>query len=153
MAEADLSENHRRSIGVALAGLDELLCTIESWADGREARGVLYLETNDLTRRRREALRGHAREVRTLLLEARDRLGLKTTEVRASGDVWSRCCAIRDMLGELGEKHLKGYGEMPGQLAKYMDHLSATLVDAIDRMSKAAKRDEDSETRLGSNGR
>jgi len=134
----DVNENQRRAIGIALAGLDEVLCAIEAWADGREARGVLYTETNDLPNSQREALRKRVGEARRLLVEARDRLGLKPTEVRASGDVWSRCCAIRDTLSELDAKHMKGYGGLPTELARYMNGLASRLVDAIDRLAEGA---------------
>ena len=45
----DLGETHRRSVGTTLALLDELLCCTEEWAEGRERRGALYLERNNLT--------------------------------------------------------------------------------------------------------
>jgi len=141
MPRPDLPENHRRAVGIALARLDELLCAIESWADGRQARGVLYSEINDLPRRRREAFRKRAAEVRTLITEARGRLSLEATEIRASGDIWSRCSAMRDTLSELGAKHMKGYGELPPSLASYMNDLSARLVEAIDQLSQEGGSD------------
>lgn len=134
-----INENQKLAIGIALAGLDKVLCSIESWADGREARSALYFETNDLPPSRREALRQRAHEARKLLLDARDRLGLKATEVRASCDVWSRCCGFRDTLTELDAKHLQGYGELPPESAEYMNDLAARLVSAIDRLAEEAK--------------
>ena len=135
----NVNENQRRAIGIALAGLDEVLCEIESWMDGREARGVLYVETNDIPSHRRGSFRRRVDEARKLLVEARDRLGLKTTEVRASSRVWSCCCGLRDTLSELGAKHMKGYGELPPEPARYMNDLSARLVSAVDRLAEEAK--------------
>lgn len=134
-----ISENHRRAVGIALAGMDEVLCAIEAWANGREAQGVLYSEKNDLPAHRRESLRTRVREAREVLAEARDRLGLRANEARASADVWSQCCALRDTLSELGAQHMKGYGNLPPELARYMDGLSARLVSAIDRLAEEAK--------------
>lgn len=134
-----ISENHRRAAGVALAGLDEVLCEIEAWAAGREAHGVLYVEKNDLPPHRRAALRRCVDATRQLLVEARDRLGLETAHVRASRSVWSRCCGIRDTLSELDAKHMKGYGQLAPELAEYLDGLSARLVSAVDRLAEEAK--------------
>jgi len=136
-----INDNHRRAIGVALAGMDQVLCAIEAWANARESRGVLYTETNDLPPSRRETLHRCVEETRKLLVEARDRLGLESTEVRASADVWSRCCAIRDTLSELDAHHMKGYGELPQGLSRYMDELSARLVIAIDWLAEEARGD------------
>jgi hypothetical protein len=127
-------------VEISLAVLDEALCVMESWADGRECRGVLFLETNDLSPVRREMLRRRVAEVRELLAEARDRLGLKASEAQASGDIWSRCCGIRDTLSELGARHMKAYGELTPGLAQYMNGLSARLTAAIDRLAGEAGR-------------
>jgi len=136
-----INENHRRAISVALTGLDEVLCSIESWADGREARGLLYAETNDLLPGQRQALRKRVHEVRELLAETCERLGLKGTEVRASRDIWSRCSVLRDTLSELDAKHMEGYGPLSPGLSRYMDHLSARLVAEIDRLLEEVRNE------------
>lgn len=137
-----INENHRRAVGIALAGLDEVLCAIESWVDGRDARGVLYFERNDLTPRRREALHRCVTEARSLLVEARDHLGLEAREVRASTAIWSRCCALRDTLSELDAKHMKGYGELAAECAQYLDRLSRRLVAVADRTADTLRKED-----------
>jgi len=136
-----INENHRRAISVSLALLDEVLCSIESWADGCEARGVLYTQTNDLLPGQRQALRKRVREVRELLAETCERLGLRPTEVRASRDIWSRCSVLRDTLSELDAKHMKGYGPLSPALSRYMDDLSARLVAEIDRLLEEVRNE------------
>lgn len=134
-----LNESQSRALGVALAGLDEILCETESWIEGRQARGILYVETNDLSPHRQDALRARVEAARRILLEARDRFGLQPTRVRASSRVWSLCCAIRDTLGELGARHMKGYGALPLDLGRFLDNLSARLVEAVDRLAEAVR--------------
>jgi hypothetical protein len=128
----ELSEHHRRAVGVGLSCVDGMLCGIEAWLGGRAAHGVLYWERNDLPAQRHGPMRQRVAEVRELLAEARDRLGLEGIEVLASADTWSRLCVHRDTVCEMDAKHLRGYGELPPAVGRYMDGLSCRLLRAID---------------------
>jgi hypothetical protein len=139
MQKHAINENHKRAIGVALAALDEALCMVEAWAGGREAVGVLYSETNDLPPHRRAALRKHVEDTRRLLVEAREHLGLPMSHVRASNDIWGRCCVLRDMLAELDSARLKGYGKLSAGAGEYVDGLSERLLAAVNRIADAAR--------------
>ena len=135
-----MNENQRRAIGIALTGLDEVLCGVEAWALGHEADGVLHKETNDLSTRQKQALEQGVVAIRQIIKTASADLGLRKTRVRASAAIWGRCCALRDTLSELGAKHLKGYGEMSPELRRYMDDLSARLLNAVDRLVEETGR-------------
>ncbi|MCX7803943.1 MAG: hypothetical protein N3A38_02020 [Planctomycetota bacterium] len=130
-----VNENHRRAVGAALAAFDEILCDIEARAEARERTGTLYIEENDIPPGRKEPLRKRVGDIRRALAEARDRLRLTPTRTRASNVMWSRCCAIRDVLSELSARHMKGYGDLSPGASRYLDDLSARLVEALDELS------------------
>lgn len=131
-----VGENHRRAVGAALAAFDEILCDIEVQAEKRDKTGTLYIEDNDIPPERREPLLKRVEDIRRILAEARDRLCLAPTRTRTSNVMWSRCCAIRDVLSELSAKHMKGYGDLAPGAMRYLDELSARLVEALDGLSE-----------------
>jgi len=54
--ESELSKSARRAVETTLQLLDEGLCRVEQWAEGRQRSSVLYTETNRLSPAQRNAL-------------------------------------------------------------------------------------------------
>jgi len=133
--------NHRRAISTTLALFDALLGRLAEWADGREQRGVLYEEVNDLGPDRRRVLRRQVARLRRRLEAARRDLGLAVIHEPASLDIWGRCAAFRENLVELEARRLRRYGEVPPDLADYMDALSGDLTAGLDRLLTALRRE------------
>jgi len=135
------AENHRRAVSTTLALFDALLCRIAEWAAGREQHGVLYEEVNDLGPERRRALRREVGRLRRRLEAARRDLGLAVMREPASLDIWGRCAAFRENLVELEGRRLRRYGEVPADLAEYMDRISGDLTAGLDGLLKALRRE------------
>ena len=142
MANADkallsLAENHRHGIGTTLALLDEVLCLVEDWAGGRERKGVLYEERNNLSQPQRRALSRETARIRKRLETARCDLKLTTASRDAVSDIWSRCASLRENVMELEGRQLRRYGAPGPELEAYMDSLSHDLLAALDRLLRA----------------
>jgi len=89
---------------------------MESWAKGREVRSVLYEERNDLSEDQRREILREVEDLRGILRQIGDFLGL-----------W-------EGLVELEGKYLRRYGEVPPKLAEYMDSQVAALIEGLQRI-------------------
>jgi len=127
-----LPENHERGIGTTLLLFDELLCRVEEWTAGREVKSTLYRVRNSLTQAQRSRLRNEIADLRRVLLSAKERLDLAPPAHDAVVDIWSRCAAFRENLMALESRHLRRYGKVPPDLAKYMDALALELLERLD---------------------
>jgi len=138
-----LEENHRRAVSTTLALLDELLCRIEGWAGGREDRGILYTERNNLAPSQRKTLRQTVAHLRGLILSARIELDLKATTQDALSDIWSRCAAFRQNLMEITGASLRRYGPVSRDVVHRLDALSRDLLDGLDTILDALPKAPD----------
>jgi hypothetical protein len=138
----DVPENHRRGITTTLTLFDELLCRVEEWAQGREVRSVLHLERNRLTKAQRSRILAEVAKLRRLLESARRQLGLEPAGHDAAADIWSRCAVFREYVMELESRQLHRYGEVPSDLADYVDSLAPRLLAALDRIIAAVSSSE-----------
>lgn len=129
-----LPQNPRRAIEATLQLLDEALCTIEQWAEGRERHSVLYCESNRLTAPQREALMHEVAAIRDELRAARDTLGLAPRALSAAKDIWALCSGLRVDLMEVESKRLRGYGRFSQEAAAYIDAASGRLQQGLDRI-------------------
>jgi len=129
-----LGEAHRRGISVTLGLLDQALCEMESWAKGREVRSVLYEERNDLSEDQRREILREVEDLRGILRQIIDFLGLRSTRRGAREEIWARCSGLWESLVELEGKYLRRYGEVPPKLAEYMDSQVAALIEGLQRI-------------------
>lgn len=134
-----LGNNHKRGISTTLGLLDEALCEFESWANGRETRSALYREKNDLSPERREKILGEVAQMRDMLRELRDTLGLDGTVRSATKEIWGRCLGLWDHLAELETRYLRRYGEPPPGLAEYLDPKAVRLLELLQGISSLVK--------------
>lgn len=133
----NLSESHRRGIAATLGLLDEMLCLIDDWAAGRERRGVLYQERNNLSPAQRETLLERTASLRKRLDTARRELALPVRSCDALTDIWSRCGAARETIMELEGRHLRRYGRLTPEQERYMDALSSEVLEGVDGLLAA----------------
>jgi hypothetical protein len=141
-----LSDNHRRGIGTALFLLDRMLCEVEEYARGREARSVLYVEQNTLAPEQRTSLLAETAQMRALLQEIKDGLGLEAQPEDVGRKIWGECSTFWEVLVETKSRFLKRYGPPPALLAPYLDpridvliaHLR-TLTDLVRPAEKQAE--------------
>jgi hypothetical protein len=138
----EISENHERIIRITLGLLDEALCGFEHWAQGHETHSVLFHERNMLSTKQREALLRDVEAARTLLTKIRDSLGLKPVIKNVDGSIRGSCMVLISDLIELGPKYLKGYGEPPEELARFLEPSLDGLMTSLERILTAVTRNE-----------
>ena len=133
-----MSEVHLRGISTTLAFLDESLCNFERWAQGHEARGVLYEEWNTLSPRDRQLVLSEIKQMRRALAELRDELHLKPNVENVASAIWSWCWCLLEAIEELDAKHLRRYGEPPPELVARLSPRLARLCDHLKRIREVA---------------
>lgn len=133
--------SHRNGIETTLGLLDETLLEFEAWAHGRENRSVLYQEINTLSEDQREKISIQVQKIRTVLVEIRDDLDLRTRTGNVAKSILSQCSVLWVSLVELESKHLRRYGEPPEGLAEYLDPKTAQLIDSVMEISRIAAQD------------
>jgi len=138
-AFSDISEPHKRGISITLALLDETLCEVEQWANGREIRSVFYEEHNTLSTRQRQGILSEIARMRSLLHELKDDLALEPTVEDAGAAIRGKCSGLWEHIVELKAKHLRRYGEVPADLGKYLDPRAEQLIQGILHILDALK--------------
>jgi len=137
-----INENQRRAITTTLALLDEMLCVLEQWGKGREAHSVLYEEQNLLSQNQRRNLLHEISRMRKILAGLQECLCLPRQVRSATGDIWSRCAALRESLMELEGDRLKGYGALHPNLKRVLEEAIPPLLQGLDRLGSVASRRE-----------
>ena len=136
----EMSESHRRGIATALALLDETLCTFQHWAEGHEARGVLYEEHNSLPPRERENILSEIEEARRVLQDLREKLHLPPRVQDVATAIWAWSYSLLEPLQELEGRYLGRYGEPPADLVAYLDPRVAELCRRLGSIRGIASR-------------
>jgi len=132
-----LSESHRNSIRITLTILDEHLCRIAEWAQGREIRSILYAQENDLSPKQREGILADVEGMHQILMELRETLALETKPQIVSRAIRGACYILWVNLTEITGRYLRGHGEPPKELVEYLDpklHLILEYLDHIKRV-------------------
>jgi hypothetical protein len=138
-SQIPIGENHRSTIATTLGLLDEMLSRFERWAKGAEARSVLYLEQNTLREQQKREILTHIKAIRELLSQLRDDLGLPPKAQDVAGAIWSESACSWEAVVELGSRYLRAYGEVPPQLAVYIDPKVELLIERLMAISEAAR--------------
>ncbi len=138
-AQLKISEPMHRGISTTLTLLDEHLCEIEQWANGREQQSVLYREHNTLTAAQRSEILCELSKAREILRRLRDSLSLSTETCDAAARVVSLCSAAWPNLVELQGKHLKRYGEPSEELRNVLTPEVDTLIALMSRIADISK--------------
>jgi len=136
----DLSQGQKCRITTTLAILDEALCEFEQWAEGREMKSIFYREQNELQPDQREAIKNRVVRIREKLRELRDGLQIEVNSRSAVQRIWSQCSILWVSLIEVTSKHLKGYGDVPGELSDYLDPKVAELIALTNEIAAVIKK-------------
>jgi hypothetical protein len=134
--QADLSENHRRSISTSLHLLDKQLCQWEQRIDSPPTRGVMYQPQDTLSSEQKRELRRRITQLRQDVLRARDDLKLQPARPTISGLINGEANVLWEMLCELNSISLRGYGEVPEEVAQYVNPLGETLTQQMYEITK-----------------
>lgn len=132
-----LSENHRRGIGTALLLFDRMLCEIEEYAYGREIRSVLYVEHNALSDDQKAGLLAEIAQIRGVLRELKDALGLEIETEDVGRKIWGECSTFWEVLMETKSRFLARYGPPPEGLAEYLDPRIEGLIASLHNLTKS----------------
>jgi hypothetical protein len=130
-----MSDNHKRTISVTLALLDEAMCKFDRWARGEKVNSVLYEMRNSLSDDQRSSLADELHEIREILREIRDHLGLERKVETAEKWMQGECSILWTYLVELEERYLRSYGAVPSGLSEYLDPQVALLTQKMRRIS------------------
>jgi hypothetical protein len=128
---SEISENHRRSISISPQLLDKQICQWEQWIDGHIAPGVMYQQQDSLSASRKIELRRRIAEIREVIIQLRGDLKLEPERVNTAQIMVGQATVLWEMLAELNSYSLRGYGEVPMELAHYIDPLGQVLTQQM----------------------
>ena len=131
-----IGKSHKTALGSRLLVLDEALSEFERWARGQTAEAVFYEERDNLTAAQRKVLLREIAEVRRLLREMQQTLGLKREQQNARQAIVSRCAHLWELLIELEPRYLRHYGPVPEELVEYMAPRAAELQRRIEAIGR-----------------
>ncbi len=115
--------------------VDEALCRIEQWANGCEVHSELYQEINNLSDQQRNLLMIELAEMRRIIANLRDALGLEVEQKNVAAAVHGLSCSLWPHLVELRGKHLQRYGDLPTEV---IDELTPHVDELIRRIRNIA---------------
>ena len=132
----DLSDDVKRSISSTFWIFDEMLCRFEEFADGREVHSVLYHERNRLSPHQRIELLEAVKQMRGIVLELKETMGLEERVEDAASCIVGHSTAVWSYLEDTKSKRLKRYGQLPVGLADYLDPRVEAIIGHIRRLWK-----------------
>jgi len=135
-----IDDIHRRGISITLGIVDEALCEMEQWANGREQCSVLYRESNTLSTEQRQRLLGQIMEMRATIQGLKDVLDLQERVESAIDAIRSKCWGFWEYLVELKGRHLSRYGDVPVELEQYIDPQVDRLIQGLIDISETVRR-------------
>lgn len=130
----NLSEAHGNRIRLTLTLLDEALVKFEEWAQGREVTSIFYREENTLNHEERAELLTDIACIRGIIKELRDDLHLETHSQNVAKTIRGHCYILWVDVLELTGKYLRGFGEPPPELVKYLDPKAYQILHYLDHI-------------------
>lgn len=129
----------KNGIRVTLLLLDEALCEIEEWANGRARQSVMVHEHNELSDQQRTGIIETVLRARTTISELKDLIGLRGETADAAGRIRALCSSVWPHLVELQGKHIKRYGRASPRTTELLTDRSAELIQALGEISDIAQ--------------
>lgn len=124
-ATIPLSTAHARALTSHFKTVEEYLRVVVSWIDGFE--GVFYGAPAELAEEERAHARTVIAEVLGGLKRVREDLGLERQQMSSRGIMRAYLSELWVSLVETRSRYLRGYGEVPPELAEYLDHRVSEL--------------------------
>jgi hypothetical protein len=131
----ELSDNHRRSISIVLQLVDKALCQWDDWARGEVPSGVMYQQHDTLSPAQKHELSSKIARVRQLIIRLRDDLQLEPCLATTPQLIIGQATVLWEMLADLDSRSLRGYGEVPEDLAHYLDPLGEKLTTQMNAIA------------------
>lgn len=131
----EINEYQHRGLSVGLARLDEILCEIAQWAEGREIRSVLYHEFNPLESSERSQLLSRIDHIKAIIREVSLTLELTPHIIEVNRRIQSHCSILWEGICELESRRLRRYGEVSSGLALYLDPQIEELIQQVNQLS------------------
>jgi len=117
----EMNANQRRGITVSLGLLDQALCEIRQWAEGREFQSVLYRERNDLSPQQRAKILTLIGEIQEIISDVKDSFTLNERIIEAVRSIRGHSSILWEQVLELQSRRLRRYGAVSPSLAEYLD--------------------------------
>lgn len=146
-ATIELSENHRRSISITLQLVDKTLCEWDDWANGHLRSGVMYREQDTFSPTQKVKLREKIAAIRALMMRMRDDLQLPPSVVVTSQPIVGHSSVLWEMLVDLDSRSLRAYGEVPEDVARYVDPMGQQLAAEMTAIAHLFSQPASSEIR------
>lgn len=134
-----ISATHARALSAHFKTVEEYLRVVESWLDGYE--GVFYGSRAELSAPQRARIRTLITEIITGLQRTKSDLALEPLEGSSLGIIRAYLSELWVSLVETRGRYLRGYGEVPPELAAYLDRRVDELesrVNEIRRLTEEA---------------
>ncbi len=138
-----LSAAHARALSSHFKTVEEYLRVVASWIDGFE--GIFYGAPAELPEGQRARARALIGEVFGRLERVRGELGLERQQMSSIGVMRAYLSELWVSLVETYSRYLRGYGEVPSELAEYLDRRVGELegrVNEIRHLVEAAGKPE-----------
>ncbi|MHB1461091.1 MAG: hypothetical protein ACYC1M_07420 [Armatimonadota bacterium] len=136
---SEMTDQHRRGISVTLVMLDQNLCRIARWAEGREAQSVMFEERNELRPDQRVQLLEQVAELRAKIAQIKECCGLKEEAASVVNSIFTICFGLRDDLVDLEPTFMRRYGELSTELAEFLDGASKEILQKMDGLASIVK--------------
>ena len=149
-AAVQISPAHKRALTSHFKTVEEYLRVVASWMDGFE--GVFYGAPGELSEEQRTRARALIGEVLGELEGVRGELGLERQQVSSIGVMRAYLSELWVSLVETRGRYLRGYGEVPSELAEYLDRRVGELearVNEIRSLVEAAGKPENGSSASG----
>jgi len=136
----EINKYQHRGLSVGMGLLDEALCEITQWAEGREFHSLVYREINDLDSDERSRILSLIAEIREVVSNLRDALQLTPHVIDARLRIQSHCSILWEQMCELESRHLRRYGEVSPGMADCLDPQIQRIIEHVNRLSRVVRR-------------
>ncbi len=123
-------------IRVRLLVIEEALRRMELWLTAPEAEPILEANLNDLTAEQKNELSKKIEKVRGMLKELKNKLNLEITSRPVKKRLLAEAARLWTVAGNLEEKRLKGYGQIPSEIAATIQSPAEELQKIFKEMEK-----------------
>lgn len=127
-----LTPAHSRALTSHFKTVEEYLRVVASWMDGFD--GIFYGAPAELSEQQRVRARALIGEVLRSLERIRHELGLEQQQMSSVGVMRAYLSELWVSLVETRSRYLRGYGEVPPELADYLDHRVGELESRVNEL-------------------
>jgi hypothetical protein len=138
-----VSEIHSRALSAHFKTVEEYLRVVDAWLDGYD--GVFYGSRAELAIAERARVRALIAEILGGLRQLRAELALQPLETTSLGVIRAYLSELWISLVETRGRYLRGYGEVPADLAAYLDRRVDALESKVNEIRRIVEAAADSD--------